>query len=63
MCAYATTAPTAPYWHIVTGTRVTREPEETSGTPRWAYATAIAVIVLAVAFVVIHLAGGGIVGH
>jgi hypothetical protein len=33
------------------------------GTPRWAYATAIVVVVLAVAFVVMHLAGGGFVGH
>jgi hypothetical protein len=39
------------------------DPEPTSGTPSWAYATAIVVVVLAVAFVVMHLASGGIVGH
>lgn len=36
---------------------------ETTGTPRWAYVAAIVVVVLAVAFVVMHLAGEGMVGH
>ena len=38
-------------------------PETTTGTPRWAHVGAIVVVVLAAAFVVVHLAGGGVVGH
>ncbi|HEV8654380.1 MAG TPA: hypothetical protein VGR85_02575 [Candidatus Limnocylindria bacterium] len=42
---------------------MSRDPEPTTGTPRWAYVTAVVVVVLAVAFVVMHLAGGGLIGH
>jgi len=42
---------------------VSADPEETTSTPRWAYAAAIAVVVLAVVFIVMHLAGEGAVGH
>jgi len=61
MCVCATNASTAPL--LNRGARVSRDPDQSAGTPRWAYATAIAVVVLAVAFVVMHLAGGGVVGH
>jgi hypothetical protein len=61
MCVCATNASTAP--SVDRDARVSRDPDEGVDTPRWAYATAIAVVVLAVAFVVMHLAGGGIVGH
>jgi hypothetical protein len=63
MCVYATNARTARSRGVRTGAPVSLDPEGTTGTPRWAYATAIAVVVLAVAFVVMHLGSGGFVGH
>ena len=63
MCVYATSASTGRSGDAWTGHRVSLDPEPTAGTPRWAYAAAIAVVVLAVAFVVMHLAGGGFVAH
>lgn len=41
-------------------------PPDTDGeapTPRWVYAVGVVVIVLALAFVAMHLAGGGIPRH
>ena len=63
MCVYATNAPTARSGDLAAGARVSADPEETTSTPRWAYAAAIAVVVLAVVFIVMHLAGEGAVGH
>jgi hypothetical protein len=63
MCVYATNASTARSGDAKEVIRVSLDPEQTTGTPRWAYATAIAVVVLAVGFVVMHLAGGGFAGH
>jgi hypothetical protein len=37
--------------------------EPDAPTPRWVYATGIVIIVLALAFVAMHLAGGGIPTH
>jgi hypothetical protein len=39
------------------------EPQPTGGTPAWAYAIAVLAVILAVAFVVMHLTGEGFVGH
>ena len=63
MCAYATNAPTARSGATPARQQVSLDPAPTSATPRWAYAIAVAVVVLAVAFVVMHLAGEGVVGH
>ena len=39
------------------------EPQPTSGTPAWAYAIAVLAVILAVAFVVMHLTSEGFVPH
>lgn len=36
---------------------------DTASTPRWVYVFGITAIVLILVFVVLHLTGGGLVGH
>ena len=36
---------------------------DTTSTPRWVYVFGIIAIVLVLLFVVLHLTGGGLVGH
>ncbi|MDH2388483.1 MULTISPECIES: hypothetical protein [Streptomyces] len=40
-----------------------RLPEEEHHTPRWVRVSAAIAVVLVVAFLAVHLAGGGMVGH
>ena len=39
------------------------ETEDGRGTPRWVYYFGAALLLLALAFVALHLAGGGMGGH
>ncbi len=63
MCVYATNASIARSDAVNPGARMSPEPQPENHTPIWAYATAVVVVLLAVAFVVMHLAGQGFVGH
>lgn len=39
------------------------EPDEEEGAPRWVKISAAVAIAAIVVFVIVHLAGGGMVGH
>lgn len=63
MCVYATNAPATRSRGVAAAPPMSPEPQPTGGTPAWAYAIAVLAVILAVAFVVLHLTGEGFVGH